>query len=133
MQNRDPLFLVNKGRDRNQRAACAMFAGAGVKGGHIFGVTDEKGEKVIKSEWDEKRSIYPEDVISLPDWGRGWNTTLHVRDDGTFGDNGGWRREGREVRITGRGRGFEGYADLRVIEGILESGREDRWVRIGVS
>src|SRR6266568_2082382 len=60
------------------------------------------------------RIIYPEDVISLPDWGRGWNTTLHVRDDGTFGDNGGWRREGREVRITGRGRGFEGYADLRV-------------------
>ena len=64
MQNRDPLFLVNKCRDRNQRAACAMFAGAGVKGGHIFGVTDEKGEKVIKSEWDEKRSVYPEDVIA---------------------------------------------------------------------
>src|SRR6266705_6450704 len=64
MQNRDQLFLVNKGRDRNQRAACAMFAGAGVKGGHIFGVTDEKGEKVIQSEWDEKRSIYPEDVIA---------------------------------------------------------------------
>jgi hypothetical protein len=57
-------LTVNKGRDHNQRAACAMFAGAGVKGGHIFGVTDEKGEKVIKSEWDEKRSIYPEDVIA---------------------------------------------------------------------
>jgi lia operon protein LiaG len=60
------------------------------------------------------RIIYPEDVISLPDWGRGWNTTLRVRDDGTFGDGGGWRREGREVRITGRGRGLEAYADLRV-------------------
>ncbi|HKC39958.1 MAG TPA: DUF4097 family beta strand repeat-containing protein [Gemmatimonadales bacterium] len=60
------------------------------------------------------RIIYPEDVISLPDWGRGWNTTLRVRDDGTFGDNGNWRREGREVRITGRGRGLEAYADLRV-------------------
>jgi lia operon protein LiaG len=60
------------------------------------------------------RIIYPEDVISLPDWGRGWNTTLHVRDDGTFGDDGRWRREGREVRITGRGRGLEAYADLRV-------------------
>jgi len=60
------------------------------------------------------RIIYPEDLISLPEWGRGWNTTLRVRDDGTFGDNGNWRREGREVRITGRGRGLEAYADLRV-------------------
>lgn len=60
------------------------------------------------------RIIYPEDVISLPDWGRGWNTTLRVRDDGTFGDDGRWRREGREVRITGRGRGLEASADLRV-------------------
>jgi lia operon protein LiaG len=62
------------------------------------------------------RIIYPDDVISLPDWGHGWNTTLHVRDDGTFGggDGDNWRREGREVRITGRGRGLEAYADLRV-------------------
>jgi hypothetical protein len=60
------------------------------------------------------RIIYPEDLISLPDWGRGWNTTLRVRDDGTFGDGGSWRREGREVRITGRGRGLEAHADLRV-------------------
>jgi lia operon protein LiaG len=63
------------------------------------------------------RVIYPEDVIALPAWGRGWNTTLRVRDDGTFGDGGNWRREGREVRITGRGRGgggLEAYADLRV-------------------
>jgi len=60
------------------------------------------------------RIIYPEDVISLPDWGRGGNTTLRVRDDGTFGDGGNWRREGREVRITGRGRGLEAHADLRI-------------------
>jgi lia operon protein LiaG len=60
------------------------------------------------------RVIYPDDLISLPDWGRGWNTTLRVRDDGTFGEDGGWRREGREVRITGRGRGLEASADLRV-------------------
>ncbi|HEV8303678.1 MAG TPA: DUF4097 family beta strand repeat-containing protein [Gemmatimonadales bacterium] len=63
------------------------------------------------------RVIYPDDVISVPAWGGGggWNTTLHVRDDGTFGDGGGWRRDGgREVRITGRGRGLEAYADLRV-------------------
>src|SRR5919198_766246 len=51
------------------------------------------------------------DVQTGPVWGRGWNTTLRVRDDGTFGeehgrhDRRGWFREGHEVRITGRGRG----------------------------
>jgi hypothetical protein len=63
------------------------------------------------------RIIYPDDVISLPSWGRGWNTTLRVRDDGTFGDTEGRRHgfsEGHEVRITGRGRGLEAYADLHV-------------------
>jgi lia operon protein LiaG len=66
------------------------------------------------------RVIYPDDVISVPTWGRGSNTTLRVRDDGTFGDGGGrhgWRGDGgaRTVRITGRGEGLEAYADLRVL------------------
>jgi len=64
------------------------------------------------------RIIYPDDVIVMPDWGRGWNTTLRVRDDGTFGDDGfghGRSGGGHEVRITGRSRsGLEAYADLRV-------------------
>lgn len=69
------------------------------------------------------RIIYPDDVIVMPDWGRGWSTTLRVRDDGTFGDDGdfgheggrGWSRDGHEVRITGRARGgLDAYADLRV-------------------
>ncbi|HJS44681.1 MAG TPA: DUF4097 family beta strand repeat-containing protein [Gemmatimonadales bacterium] len=70
------------------------------------------------------RIIYPDDVIVMPEWGRGWNTTLRVRDDGTFGDDDWWDKgrrrhrrshEGREVRITGRSRsGLEAYADLRV-------------------
>ena len=73
------------------------------------------------------RVIYPDDVIVMPNWGRGgggWNTTLRVRDDGTFGDDSwdegrGHRRfhdrEGREVRITGRSRdGLEAHADLRI-------------------
>lgn len=69
------------------------------------------------------RVIYPDDVIVMPDWGRGWNTTLRVRDDGTFGDDGdfnyerrrGWSRDGHEVRISGRARdGLEAYADLKV-------------------
>lgn len=69
------------------------------------------------------RIIYPDDVIVMPEWGRGWNTTLRVREDGTFGDaehrdsrgRVRWSRDGREVRITGRARdGLEAYADLRV-------------------
>ena len=67
------------------------------------------------------RIIYPDDVIVMPEWGRGWSTTLRVRDDGTFGDDGdrgrgrGWRGDGHEVRITGRARsGLEAFADLRV-------------------
>lgn len=67
------------------------------------------------------RVIYPADVIVMPEWGRGWNTTMHVRDDGTFGDDNdrgrgrGWRGDGHEVRITGRSRnGLEAFADLRV-------------------
>src|SRR5712691_7953779 len=62
------LHPVSIGRElrvrQSQHAATALFAGAGVKGGHVFGVTDEKGERVTKSEWDEKRSIYPEDVVA---------------------------------------------------------------------
>src|SRR2546422_7659969 len=67
------------------------------------------------------RIIYPDDVIVMPEWGRGWNTSLRVRDDGTFGEEhgrherGGWFRDGHEVRISGRSRdGLEAYADLRV-------------------
>jgi lia operon protein LiaG len=67
------------------------------------------------------RIVYPDDVILMPDWGRGWNTTMHVRDDGTFGDEDWWEGkhhnhgDGREVRITGRSRsGLEAFADLHV-------------------
>jgi lia operon protein LiaG len=70
------------------------------------------------------RIIYPDDVIVMPE-GHGWNTSLRVRDDGTFGDDNGWDEggrhhrgwpgEGHEVRITGRSRdGLEAFADLRV-------------------
>jgi Protein of unknown function (DUF1501) len=56
-------LTVNKGRDHNRSAFSAVFAGAGVKGGRAFGVTDANGVKVLQSEWLEKRSIYPEDVM----------------------------------------------------------------------
>jgi hypothetical protein len=56
-------LTVNRGRDHNRSAFSAVFAGAGVKGGRAFGVTDSNGVNVLQSEWNEKRSIYPEDVI----------------------------------------------------------------------
>jgi hypothetical protein len=73
------------------------------------------------------RVLYPDDVIIMPEWGRGSSTTIRVRDDGTFGDEDFWMgehrdrgrrhgfRDGHEVRISGRARdGLEAYADLRI-------------------
>ena len=39
-------LTVNKGRDHNRFASTALFAGAGVQGGRVIGVTDPKGERV---------------------------------------------------------------------------------------
>ena len=59
------------------------------------------------------RIIYPDDEIVYPEMGRGSNTSLSVRDDGTFSDGNGGR--GDRVRIRGGGNGLEAWADL-VIE-----------------
>lgn len=53
------------------------------------------------------RVIYPGDRIRYGD--RGSRTHLRVREDGTFGGDGG-----RRVRISGRGEGLEAHADLTV-------------------
>jgi DUF4097 and DUF4098 domain-containing protein YvlB len=59
------------------------------------------------------RVIYPGDEIVYEEMGRGSNTSLSVRDDGTFSDNG--NRSGDRVQIRGSGGGLEAWADL-VIE-----------------
>lgn len=56
------------------------------------------------------RVIYPDDEVIYEGMGRGSNTNLRVRDDGTFGGGGG----GERVRIRGSGRGLEAWADLVV-------------------
>jgi lia operon protein LiaG len=58
------------------------------------------------------RVIYPDDDIVYRDMDDDSRTTLHVREDGTFGDDHG--RGGREVVIRGSGRGLEASADLVV-------------------
>jgi lia operon protein LiaG len=67
------------------------------------------------------RVIFPGDEIVYPAMGRGSNSTLSVRDDGTFGgDRGGRGNRGDRVRVRGSGSGREAWADL-VIE--VPSGR----------
>ncbi len=65
------------------------------------------------------RIIYPDDEIVYGDMGRGSNTSLSVRADGTFSDSGNDR--GDRVRIRGNGDGLEAWADL-VIE--VPAGRD---------
>lgn len=65
------------------------------------------------------RVIYPSDEVVYPEMGRGSNTNLRVRADGTFSDGGG--REGDRVNVRGSGDGLEAWADL-VVE--VPSGRD---------
>jgi len=65
------------------------------------------------------RVIYPDDdLVYRAGQARGnWNTSLDVRDDGTFGDEERHGRRhgeagGRRVRISGGGSGTEAWADL---------------------
>lgn len=66
------------------------------------------------------RVIYPDDEIYYGGEGGFGNSTLEVRDDGTFGDDGDHhgRRSwggGSRVRISSRGDGLDAHADLRVL------------------
>jgi hypothetical protein len=62
------------------------------------------------------RVIYPSDEIVYAEMGRGSNTSLSVREDGTFSDQGARDRgdRGDRVRIGGRGGGLEAWADLTI-------------------
>jgi uncharacterized protein (DUF1501 family) len=40
----------NPGRDHNNKAGCFWLAGGGVKGGTVYGVTDEFGETVVQDK-----------------------------------------------------------------------------------
>lgn len=70
------------------------------------------------------RVIYPDDDIVYRaggNHGEDWNTTLDVRDDGTFGDEEDGHRGrhrgmggGHRVRISGGGSGVESWADLQI-------------------
>lgn len=58
------------------------------------------------------RVLYPDDDIVYPALGRHSRTSFSVREDGTWGGEGG--RRGRQVTVRGNGDGLEAAADLTV-------------------
>ena len=52
------------GREHYADTMFAVFAGAGVKGGRVYGATDDQGAKITDFGWSGKRPVYPEDVCA---------------------------------------------------------------------
>lgn len=59
-------------------------------------------------DWSTLRVVYPGDRVHYSGRGRG-STELRVRDDGTFGGDGG-----RRVRISGDDDGLDAHANMRI-------------------
>lgn len=66
----------------------------------------------IRNDGGTLRVIYPADAYVYPAMGSNSQTTLRVRDDGSF--NGDWKDGGRKVRITSRGSGSSAWADIKL-------------------
>ncbi len=62
---RTPRINANAGRDHHPGCFSAMLAGAGVKGGHVVGKTDEIGKSV------EEGHCYPQDLNATIAFGCG--------------------------------------------------------------
>ncbi|MBL8212939.1 MAG: DUF1501 domain-containing protein [Bryobacterales bacterium] len=52
------------GREHYADTMFAVFAGAGVKGGRLYGETDEQAAKITKFGWSGNRPLYTEDVCA---------------------------------------------------------------------
>jgi hypothetical protein len=83
------------GRDHNKNAFCSWMAGAGIKGGTIYGVTDELGLAAV------------EDRVSVPDWHA---TILHLL--GLGHEQLYFEQNGLKEKLTG-------VNEARVVKGIL--------------
>lgn len=77
------------------------------------------------------RVIYPADEVRYDADGWSGNTRLRVRDDGTWGGDGGswWNGSGERVRIASRGSGMDAHADLRI--GVPRGQRVDIYLAVG--
>lgn len=71
------------GRDHHMQQF-ALFAGAGVVGGRVIGVTDETGASVVEAGWSRQREVRPEDIEATIYSALGINWTT-VRYDDPFG------------------------------------------------
>jgi hypothetical protein len=83
------------GRDHNKNAFCTWMAGAGIKGGTIYGATDELGLAAV------------EDRVSVPDWHA---TILHLL--GLHHDQLFVEHNGLKEKLTG-------VNEARIVRGIL--------------
>ncbi len=84
------------GRDHNKNAFCTWMAGAGIRGGTIYGATDELGLAAV------------EDRVSVPDWHA---TILHLL---------GLHHDRLFVELNGLKEKLTGVNEARVVAGILE-------------
>jgi hypothetical protein len=88
--------------------------GSSVVVGVLRGGDDARELEVEVGEVDGRetlRVIYPSDRVVYSESGRGSNTTVRVRSDGTFYDG---SRRGDRVQVRGSGRGLEAHADLEI-------------------
>ena len=46
---RTPEINANEGRDHHPQAFSCLLAGGGIKGGQVYGKTDERGSKVVEN------------------------------------------------------------------------------------
>ncbi len=83
------------GRDHNKNAFCTWMAGAGIRGGTIYGATDELGLAAV------------EDRVSVPDWHA---TILHLL---------GLHHEQLFVEQNGLKEKLTGVNEARIVRGIL--------------
>jgi hypothetical protein len=74
------------GREHYAETMFALFSGAGVKGGRVYGATDEQCAHITDFGWSGKRPVYPEDVCATIysvlgiDWSKRITNTPSGRD-----------------------------------------------------
>jgi uncharacterized protein (DUF1501 family) len=74
------------GREHYADTMFSVFAGAGVKGGRLYGATDAQGGKITDFGWTANRPVYPEDVCATVysalgiDWSKRLTNTPSGRD-----------------------------------------------------
>jgi lia operon protein LiaG len=86
----------------------SVVAEVDLKGPDAGRLRIEKGE--IRGR-QTLRVVYPGDRILVPEFGHRTTSTIRVRPDGTFGDNG---TNGRKVVLSGK-EGIEASADIRIL------------------